>query len=412
MHCRQLNRVFGLVMSLSYTLQWRVLVERLGRGCALNKSNSFQCFHTVKTTLVNTMNITTPAVSFIPQALSPPETPAQQPGPTSVAPQDQPLSRSKRALKGNGFFSWFGSKPPAATLAVPIPKPKPGLKPKPQPDLNPKPVPVPKPGPAPKPEGGLKHVAQAITDKLKANDKSLLESLGKHSTTSVAEVTKRLIDAESLVKAGVISTTPKASQVARDAFISAGITGLVSAPMNVAAYAGSVASGEAIKATYAPGVLPPPFLPGATRQGKAADNTASQSTPMVDSIAVVQDSIDERLDDFEMKLLGMATTVMFMLGDTRKVFTKDESWPKDEAGRLGNVEKLLGESEQQLKKATRQNGIIFKPYKPGEQIPDGAKDRLDLMGKKYERMLESYDKLRYLAAMKNLENQSETSVTA
>ncbi|MBO0494533.1 hypothetical protein J1G37_15665 [Pseudomonas sp. Marseille-Q1929] len=322
------------------------------------------------------------------------------------------MVRTKRGLfgKGTGIFSWFGKNPPASLPPAVKPKPKPDPKPKPQPD--PKPKPEIKPGPSPKPEGGFKNVAQSVIEKLKANDKSLLESLGKRSTMSVAEVTKRVIDAESLVKAGVISTTPKASQVARDAFISAGITGLVSAPMNVAAYAGSVASGEAIKATYAPGVLPPPFLPGATSQGKAADTTASQSRPVTDSTAVVQDSIDERLDDFEMKLLGMATTVMFMLGDTSKVFTKDERWPKDEAGRLGNLEKLLGASEQQLKKATRQNGLIFKPYKPGEHIPEGAKDRLDLMGKKYERMLESYDKLRYLAAMKNLENQSGTTVTA
>ena len=359
---------------------------------------------------VNTMNITTPALSFTPQPLSPTEAPAQQSESPGAAPDDQPLLRSKRALKGNGkgFFSWFGSKPPAST--VPVPKPKPDLKPKPQPD--PKPKPEIKPGPSPKPEGGFKNVAQSVIDKLKANDKSLLENLGKRSTMSVAEVTKRVIDAESLVKAGVISTTPKASQVARDAFISAGITGLVSAPMNVAAYAGSVASGEAIKANYAPGVLPPPFLPGATSQGKAADATASQSTPVADSSAVVQDSIGARLDDFEMKLLGMATTVMFVLGDTSKVFTKDESWPKDENGRLGNLEKLLRESEQQLKKATRQNGIIFKPYKPGVPIPEGARARLELIGQKYERMLESYDKLRYLAAMKNLDNQSDTSMTA
>ena len=256
----------------------------------------------------------------------------------------------------------------------------------------------------PSPTNRFQNLGDAVihANKVKKNDALLLANLTKQSPKiSVAEAAKRLIDADSLVKAGVISTAPKAGQVARDAFISAGITGMVSAPINVAAYAGSVAAGETIKATYAPGVLPPPFLPSAASQSKGV-------TPPVSA----QTALGSQLDDAEARLLGMASTVMFILGDTKSVFTKDDSWPTDEAGRLGNLEKLLEVSEQQLKKATRQNGIIFKPYKPGMTAPTEAKARLDLIEKRFERMAESYEKLRVFAAIKQSENEAKALVTA
>lgn len=97
---------------------------------------------------------------------------------------------------------------------------------------------------------------------------------------------------------------------------------------------------------------------------------------------------------------------------TSIMFTKDERWPTDEAGRFSNVEKLLGFSEQHLKKTTRRNGINFKPYKPGEPIPVDAKGRLDLIDKKFQRMVESYENLRLLAAMKASQRETETTATA
>ena len=352
------------------------------------------------------MIITSSTMPFIPQQ---PEGAQELPAhatPQSAERTSPPLVRTKRspAGKGTGFFSWFGSKPPAALPSVPKPKPKPDVPPAvtPKPGPSPKPVIPPKPGISPKPPGpGFNDVGRAVihANKVKANDALLLSNLRSHSPITVAEATKRLIDAQSLIKSGVIATGPKASRVARDAFISAGITGLVSAPVNVAAYAGSVATGETIKAQYAPGVLPPPFLPSAAAQSKTT--TVPEPT-----------SITTQLDETESKLLGMASAVMFVLGDTGSVFTKDGSWPKDESGRLSNLEKLLHLSEQHLKKATRQNGIVFKPYKPGETIPEEAKGRLELMEKKLERMTASYEKLRVFAAIKQSEQKEKASITA
>jgi len=103
---------------------------------------------------------------------------------------------------------------------------------------------------------------------------------------------------------------------------------------------------------------------------------------------------------------------MFLLGDTSRVFTKDERWPTKTAERLSNMEKLLTTAEQHFKKAARHNGVVFKPYKPGQPIPTEVKERLELIEKKLERLVETYEMLRFLAAMKNSESQSATTATA
>ena len=350
------------------------------------------------------MIITTPTVPFVSLQPATVDKPVVPTVPSSSDIHEQPLARSKRGIKDRGFFSWFGSKPPAVPpVAVPV-KPPVALKPVVPPTPKPRTTGKPSGAGQPAPDHRFQNLGDAVihANKVKKDDALLLANLAKQSPKmSVAEAAKRLVDADSLVKAGVISTAPKAGQVARDAFISAGITGMVSAPINVGAYAGSVATGEAIKANYAPGVLPPPFLPSATSQPKSV-------TPAVHS----ETALGPQLDDAEAQLLGMASTVMFILGDTQSVFTQNESWPKDDTGRLSNLEKLLDVSEQQLKKATRQNGIIFKPYKPNTTVPADAKARLELIEKRFERMAESYEKVRVIAAIKQSENEEKALATA
>lgn len=352
------------------------------------------------------MNITPSIIPFMPQVpVSDNKVPAQS-EPYKGGLDQWPLARGKRQIKSLQFL--FKGERVGRPPHIPTPPPPPPRPTAPKP--APKPVPPIKPGPAPKPAGGgFNDAGKTVihANKIKANDELMMANLRKHSPISVAEAAKRIIDAEKLVKAGVIATGPNASRVARDAFISAGITGMVSAPINVAAYAGSVAAGEKIKSSYAPGVLPPPFLPGATSPPKDG-----ASAVQADSKPAPADVISRRMDDLEMKLLGMASTVMLLLGDTSRVFTKSDSWPTDDVGRLSNLETMLGLSEQHLKKAARQNGIVFKPYKPGETTPADAKGRLDLIEKKFERMVESYENLRLLAAIKASQRETGASVTA
>lgn len=362
------------------------------------------------------MIITTPTLPFIYQQSAPVSEPpkhiASPQSDTDPTPLEQTLSRSKRSLfvnKGRGVAAFFGSRPPVDLPRPPALLPSPSLpRIRPRPDLTPSTSL--KPGTSFKPrDDRFKDMGQAVihANRVKANDDVLMANLRKHSPVSVAEATKRLIDAENLVKSGVISTGPKASRVARDAFISAGVTGLVSAPINVAAYAGSTATGEMIKAQYAPGVLPPPYLASAASQAKVGTQPVqAQSTPGP------TDPFAKRLDDVESNVLGMASAVMFVLGDSGSVFTKDAQWPKEQEARLTNVEKLLDTAAQQLKKASRQNGIIFKPYKPRDEIPKEAGARLELVEKKLAHMTDAFDKLRVFAAVKQSESQHSGSVTA
>ncbi|WP_257627098.1 hypothetical protein [Pseudomonas sp. Xaverov 259] len=352
------------------------------------------------------MNITTSIIPLIPQVPVLDNTAPAQPERYKGDLDHFPLAQKELGVKSLNFLfkGWRGGRTPHIPTPPPVP-PRPPLPPKPAP----KPV-APKPGPAPKPAGGgFKDAGKTVihANKITASDELMMANLRKQAPVSVAEAAKRVLDADRLVKAGVIDTGPSALRVARDAAISAGITGMVSAPINVAAYAGSVATGERIKSSYAPGVLPPPFLPGAT----VAPKNGAPVEP-IDATPAPTDTIGPRLDDFETKLLGMASTVMILLGETDRVYTKDERWPTDEAGRLSNLEKLLGFSEQHLKKATRRNGINFKPYRPGEPIPADTKGRLDLIEKKFQRMLESYENLRLLAAMKASQRETETTTTA
>lgn len=361
------------------------------------------------------MNITPSMVPFIPlQPISSGE-PAVQSGLYKADPGDEPLAPLKGEVqsKNLGFQFWGGRGRSRIPSPPPPPPPPPPPRPRPTAPLRPKPDPAPiKPGPAPKVSGGgFKDAGKTIihANKIKAKDELMMTNLRKQAPISVAEAAKRVIDADSLVKSGVISTGPNALRVARDAAISAGVTGLVSAPINVGAYAGSVSLGETIKASYTPGVLPPPYLPSASTSPKK-DVPVEPVEPA--SAPAQADTFGPRLDDIEMKVLGMASTVMLLLGEKDHLYTKDEHWPTDDAGRLSNLEKLLAFSEQQFKKAARQNSIVFKPYKPGEQIPADAKGCLDLIEKKLERMIESYDNLRLLAAVKASQNESEASATA
>lgn len=345
------------------------------------------------------MRITTPAIPFVPPLAESFVEPPVIDEPASVEPRAE---RTKRGIKGLFRRTSHSVDLPPPTPPFITPK---SLKPLPSKfGTSSSPGLPPHHSPPGSPTDKFKSLGQTVIQakKIQANDEVLLANLRKHSTITVADATKRLIDAESLVKAGVISTGPNASRVARDAFISAGITGLVSAPINVAAYAGSAATGEAIKAQYAPGVLPPPFLPGATSQAKGA---GPASTPSADTPGNAQ------LDDMETRLLGFATSVMFLFGDTRTAFTKDASWPADEAGRLVNLEKLLNTTEQQLKKASRQNGLIFRPFHAKGPVPTDTAGRLAVMEQKYTRMNETSQKLLNLKALELSERSAEQGVS-
>ncbi|MBK3431492.1 hypothetical protein JJD73_06805 [Pseudomonas fluorescens] len=206
---------------------------------------------------------------------------------------------------------------------------------------------------------------------------------------SVADVTQRLLDADRLVKAGVISTSPSTGKTIKDAFINAGVNGIVSAPINVGAYAGSVAAGEAIKGQYVPSPLPPPHLPGTAKPDPAstpqvaAPTTSDTPTP----------SATRHLDRVEKVVLEFANVIITLAsGNTEDRLAMGDAWPKERGARLDNLEQLLSISETHMKQVAEDNGIIFKPHLEPETGP-GTGGRLGVIERRYRALEKAADRI-------------------
>ncbi|RFD34316.1 hypothetical protein CER19_00655 [Pseudomonas sp. GL93] len=207
---------------------------------------------------------------------------------------------------------------------------------------------------------------------------------------SVADVTQRLLDADRLVKAGVISTSPSTGKMVKDAFINAGVNGMVSAPINVGAYAGSVAAGEAIKGQYVPSpvVPPPPHLPGVAQPDQKA--TPPVVTPYApDEPAPVA---TRHLDRVEKVLLEFANLIITLAGNTGDRLAMGDAWPKEREARMRNLEQLLDVSETHMKQLAEDHDLIFKPHIESQTSP-GAGGRLGVIERRYHALKKTVDRI-------------------
>lgn len=209
-------------------------------------------------------------------------------------------------------------------------------------------------------------------------------------TVSMADVTQRLLDADRLVKAGVISTSPSTAKTIKDAFINAGVNGVVSAPINVGAYAGSVAAGEAIKGQYLPSPVPPPppHLPGVAQPDQkptsqaVASSTSDEPAPAAKS----------HLDQVEAVVLEFANVIIMLAGSSEDGLAMDDSWPKEPEARLSNLERLLSLSETHMKQVAEDNGVLFKPHTESQASP-GSEGRLGVIERRYRALENAADKI-------------------
>ncbi len=207
---------------------------------------------------------------------------------------------------------------------------------------------------------------------------------------SVADVTQRLLDADRLVKAGVISTSPSTGKMVKDAFINAGINGMVSAPINVGAYAGSVAAGEAIKGQYVPSPVPPPppHLPGGVQAGqKPAPPVITPPTPDEPAPGATR-----HLDRVEKVLLEFANLIITLAGNTGDRLVMDDAWPKERGARMSNLEQLLDVSETHMKQIAEDNELIFKPHIESQTSP-GTGGRLGVIERRYHALKKTADRI-------------------
>lgn len=231
----------------------------------------------------------------------------------------------------------------------------------------------PKP-PARVPSDRFKDVATRITGQPGPSVGILSQS---HPTPkNLAEVTQNLIVADRLHKAGVFPTSPQLGTVARDAFVNAGINGLVSAPLSIATYAGSAWTGEAIKGQYAAQtpLLPPVHLPAPSTQVGAPT-----------AVPPAAEALDSRLALAELRIEVVANNIMAVRQGTDapalKIADSSSGSPGD---RLTTLEALYGVAEKQLTLIGEENDMIFRPYVPSAGMATTDQGRLDALEKQFE----------------------------
>ena len=198
------------------------------------------------------------------------------------------------------------------------------------------------------------------------------------------DVASNLVSADRLVKAGVFKTDTSLKTVTRDAFVNASVNGLVSTPLSIGTYAGSVWTGETIKGNFAANtpLLPPAHQPAPSQTANAA--------PAAGSGAVEQDAalLKSRTENAELKMTYAVNTIQAMVeGGDGKVLEKSSTWPVDTNERIDLMEKIYDVAEKNMVEVSAQNGFIYKPYKDDSAV--GSKSvsaRLDALDKRYEHL--------------------------
>ncbi|WP_256344406.1 hypothetical protein [Pseudomonas sp. F8002] len=226
---------------------------------------------------------------------------------------------------------------------------------------------------------------------------------------SMEQVTQNLMVADRLFKAGVFKTQSGPATVTRDAFISAGVTGLVSAPFSIGTYAGSVWSGEKIKAQFTNNtpMLPPAHQPAPSTQVPAA------KTDGTTSVDAGQDSdagtTTARLSLAELRIDVIANTMVAMReGTSAPALQMSDTSSDTPSKRLKTLEDLYKAAEEQLKKMADENSMVFRPYIATTADGTDDKGRLDVIDKKFEAIIKFIGKLLH---MKTLELPAESAET-
>ncbi|MCK6187915.1 DUF3659 domain-containing protein [Pseudomonas sp. EYE_354] len=196
---------------------------------------------------------------------------------------------------------------------------------------------------------------------------------------TIAEATARMMDAEKMIKSGVIPSSPSAAQVARDAAISAGITGVVSAPINIAAYAGSTAASEQIKAAY----VPQPMIPPTPSAKSSIDRPDTPQSPDLTRLY-------PRMNDAQVTAFTVANQSMALkYGDTQSGFVPNQNWSKDPLERMTQLEELLDFAEEHTKEVADVREVFFKPHlanDPAAAGMEGLEARLGTIEKRISKL--------------------------
>lgn len=197
------------------------------------------------------------------------------------------------------------------------------------------------------------------------------------------DVASNLVAADRLVKAGVFKTDASLKTVVRDAFVNASVNGVVSTPLSIGAYAGSVWSGETIKGSFSANT---PLLPPAHQPAPSQQSYGGSKVETVDSKAQDDATIKLRLENAELKILFAGNTILAMLGGgDADAVEENPTRPIGTKARLDNLERLYGAAERSMRLVAEKNDFIFRPYKADTTSePQSDEARLDILEKRYE----------------------------
>lgn len=307
------------------------------------------------------MRITGLSPSTYPLSEQPPANPLKEPAAPNAFPNEEAQERHSRSKRGI-FFNPFRRAPslPARPPSVVAPRP-PVVPPSPKP-------------PARTSRDSFKEISATLTGTAGAG---VLPSQSHVAPKTLADVTQNLIVADRLHKAGVFSSEPKLGMVARDAFVNAGVNGVVSAPLSIATYAGSAWAGDAIKGQYA---AQTPILP-------PIHGSAPNTYVVMDPTQVaVSASLDAQLKLAELRIEVVANNIMAVRQGTDspalKLIERGSASPGE---RLTLLEGLYNVAEEQLKLIGDENDMIFRPHEPSVD-PSAKTDnaRLEHLEKRFE----------------------------
>ncbi|NMZ40542.1 hypothetical protein [Pseudomonas proteolytica] len=301
------------------------------------------------------------------------KTQASSEGNTAGESLDEINTRTKRGVKGIGskIYSFVSPKPPKTNLIAHAYKPTSTLGPT-------RPV-------GPSNSQGVTKFREMVFKTQHPN--SSLTGPAKPAVAkpqTFGDVAANLVSADRLVKAGVFKTDTSLKTVTRDAFVSASVNGLVSTPLSIGTYAGSVWTDETIKGNFTAStpLLPPAHQPAPSQAANAA--SAAGSGGAEQSAALVK----TRTESAELKMLYAVNTIQAMVeGGDGKALEKSSTWPVDINERLDLMEKIYDASEKNMAEVSEQNGFIYKPYKDDSTV--GSKSvtaRLDALDKRYEHL--------------------------
>ena len=188
---------------------------------------------------------------------------------------------------------------------------------------------------------------------------------------NLAELTLRMMDAEKLIKSGVIPSSPGVKNVALEAATNAAISGVVSAPISVGAYGASTAWGESIKASY----LPIPLLPQAPGTKSIADVSSAKATaaPETKELDAETKALYSKMDSLQVSAFASTNTAMALqLGNFDKGWLPSAEWSKDPVTRMTQLEELLDRSEAITCEVAQHCEVFFKAYLPLTEAPEGV----------------------------------------